>query len=411
VAPVDPPAASSVPEDFGVSDQPLANKVLEPPDQESSGRATEAQKKNLPLGLAAAVAGVLILIVALGIAAVHNRVAGGTSSAPASPTNSAAQPDAAATPRDTPGGAARSEAGQPATGDPRVTLTLVYTLQHPTQDGQLKVIFSPDGRLLASGDMAQDKIKIWDVASRTELRTINGDDPWLHSIAFSPDSELLESGDQAAIKGWDVSTGAEVRRIEVPSYVMTLGPGGQYIAAGCLDKTIRFWRAATGAELGRYPPQGYIAGAIAFGPGGVTLAVGHNDNTIHLWDVSSAKELRVLSQATAAVIPVDSTVFSPDGGLLASSSYKTITLWDPTTGTALRTLTGHTDAVTAIAFSPDGQLLASASADKTIRLWSPSTGKDLGAYNGQQSVAFSPDGSFLATGGKQISVYRITVEK
>ena len=127
---------------------------------------------------------------------------------------------------------------------------------------------------------------------------------------------------------------------------------------------------------------------MAFGPGGVLLAAGHTDNTIHLWDVSSAKELRVLSQKNADVLPVDSVAFSPDGGLLVSSSFKTITLWDPATGSALRTLPGHTDFVTAVAFSPDGQLLASASADKTIRLWNPHTGKELGVYPGQESVGF-----------------------
>ena len=91
-----------------------------------------------------------------------------------------------------------SEPGPPSTSDPRVTLTPVYTLPHPTRYGQLKVAFSPDGGLLASGDVTQDTIKLWDMTSRTELRTIDlGNKPFLHFVAFSSDNRLLVTGDQA----------------------------------------------------------------------------------------------------------------------------------------------------------------------------------------------------------------------
>src|SRR5258707_6260078 len=69
---------------------------------------------------------------------------------------------------------------------------------------------------------------------------------------------------------------------------------------------------------------------------------------------------------------------SPDGGLLASASFtKTIKLWDPYTGEHLRTLQGHSHWLRSVAFSPDGGLLASASDDKTIMLWDPHTGEHL----------------------------------
>ncbi|MEN3002201.1 MAG: hypothetical protein ABDI19_10240 [Armatimonadota bacterium] len=103
---------------------------------------------------------------------------------------------------------------------------------------------------------------------------------------------------------------------------------------------------------------------------------------------------------------VYSVAFSPDGQLLASGSEdRIIRLWRVADGQLLRTLTGHTHIVYSVAFSPDGQLIASASGsrDRTIKLWQVSTGQLLRTYDeetgiGVPSVQFSPNGAYFAYG-------------
>jgi predicted NACHT family NTPase len=111
---------------------------------------------------------------------------------------------------------------------------------------------------------------------------------------------------------------------------------------------------------------------------------------------------------------VTSVAFSPDGRLLASGSFdKTIELWEVATGSEVDTL-GPTGYVVSVAFSPDGRLLASGSSDKTIRLWEVATGSEVRTLTGHTdwvySVAFSPDGRLLASGSgdRTIKLWEVT---
>ncbi len=161
------------------------------------------------------------------------------------------------------------------------------------------------------------------------------------------------------------------------------------------------------ADLSRSTVTRTLGGvfAAAFSPTGKQLATSL-DHEIWLWEVANLKHMITYSGHSAWVQAV---AFSPDGQILASGSNdQTIKLWNVETGQCLKTLRGHTSLVQAVAFSSDGNILASGSNDQTVRLWNVKTGKCSSILLGHSDrvffTCFSADGKTLVTGGEDQTV-------
>lgn len=153
---------------------------------------------------------------------------------------------------------------------------------------------------------------------------------------------------------------------------------------------------------------------VALSPDGTQFAtVPYYETSIKLWDVSSGQFLGVLRGHEGAVVSI---AYSPDGELLASVSQDmTVRLWRLSDGLCIHVLHGHTDEVWSVGFSPNGSLLVSGSRDTTVKIWQVSDGTLVHTLEGHEdavtSVSFSPDGDHVVSGSADtmMRAWRATV--
>ena len=286
--------------------------------------------------------------------------------------------------------------------------------------------FSPDGKTLASAGMG-GTVRLWNMDTGEQVRslvrlglantdqefpTVNQRRAWIDTLAFSPDGSTLASGDHhGTVQLWRVDDGKLLSTTKAhtnPISALAFSRDKPILMSVDREGMLHTWNASTGAQLSTFTLSGHVGWgfALGFATGGTTLAsVGWapQDNTVQFWDISRGKEL------TSVMLPQSSVAnahaFSPDGEILASATdnMNIIELWDLHTSSLQATLRGHTWFVETLVFSPDSKLLASGGREGVIYVWDTNTGERKKTLEGHQisvnALAFSPNGRMLASAG------------
>jgi WD40 repeat protein/serine/threonine protein kinase len=273
----------------------------------------------------------------------------------------------------------------------------------------VEAAFSPDGKQLASASWDKT-VKIWDLAAGRAgernplLHTLGGHRARLTAVAFSPDGRRVASASwDETVKVWDAGSGQEIATLPGkagPVYGVAFSADGSSLASAHHDGTVRLWNWATGQQVRSIPAHGHPVLGVAFSPDGQLLAsAGGKARSVGVWKAATGENLHLFRSQEGIVWSV---AFSPDGRRLASTAGRDgmVRIWDVATGAEERTLK-HGIRISRVAFSRDGQQLATVSQDQDVRLYDTTTGQELGVIRSHVGdvwgVAFSPDGRRLAT--------------
>ncbi len=285
-------------------------------------------------------------------------------------------------------------------------------------EGIESLAFSPDGTLLATSfSYPAEGVKLWQMP---EGRLVGMLPTSGYALAFSPDGQLLAVAETKAITLWRVKDGKRVRSLSCSFSIinrsLAFSPDGTLLAAVCADR-LEVWKVSDGSKL-FVPWIQWIRGTgIAFSPDSELLAV--NGDGVMLYNARDGKEVRTLlrNRYCSAGCAV---AFSSDGQLVAASieydygSYG-IKIWKVSDGQEVRSYQAESRYLNkAVAFVPSKKVLAIAEGS-TIKLWDLESDEWVGSFQGHTSenraLAISPDGKYLASGGDDgVALWQIKTE-
>ncbi len=266
------------------------------------------------------------------------------------------------------------------------------------------------------------------------------------AVVFSPDGKLLASGGDASVRLRDPQTGKEVRRLDAPGGTTTcvaFSPGGDLVAAGGTDRTVRVWVVASGRPVLSLKADDGTICSLAFRPDGMALAAGTEEGTLRVWELLHGTLLRAIRRDHALLwrvawsgdgctlvcatgerglrridtrtwedLPARDTTdagecfvaASRDGRRFFTMSIEGVgRIWAFDAPAEAFTLESWSKA-TCAAWAPDASVIATGDRDGVVQIWEAATGKSLRrlveGIGPIQAVAFSPNGGTLATGSQ-----------
>src|ERR1700741_663548 len=293
--------------------------------------------------------------------------------------------------------------------------------------GAARLLFSPDGRLLATGTYRSNTIKLWETATNRKLRDLSSSGQAVSalppSVAFSRDSRLVAaSGGDNSVTVWDVLSGRELYKLGGTAQGSMMASLGVYFIAFTSDNrlvtisdAVRVWDLSTGRELGTFESE--MAGIAGFGGSNSGLTLSPDGTQLLLITMGVNPEVKFMDLAGGREVrrvklpddQVDSLqlAFNSEGHLLAAGiNNKRLKFWD-LTAKKDRELATTTKEFCHVEFNRDGRLLA-LSDNYSVKLWDTATLREVASFTvptsinypqGDAFISFSEDGKRLATGG------------
>ena len=286
-----------------------------------------------------------------------------------------------------------------------------------SKDSVMAVAWSPDQRYLASAGYDQ-VITLWDLETGRAERVFKGHSGRIWSLVFSPDGKsLLSAGLDTTARVWDVASGRQLRVLTNGDGVWQalFSPDGQVIATAAINGGGRLWDARSGAVVSERLDHDQAVLTIAFSPDGRRLACAGGgwaldndaDTTVSVIDRSGDGDR--VRRFKAHRQTIHHVRFSPDGSLLATASADgTAKLWNVHTGAEIRSFQRDSQfqSIFDVDFSPDGRWLALSGMGWNVgsaRIFEVATGHTMRSLEGHglgvMQIKFSPDGTRLATAG------------
>ena len=283
--------------------------------------------------------------------------------------------------------------------------TIVKLEGHEGQGGCWCASFSPDGTRLVSGGVDQ-RVRVWDTSSGKLLHSLDGHTGFVTAVDFSRDGRKILSGSvDTTLRFWDAASGELLQTFGghgSPVTSATFSPDGHWVASSGGQSVIK-WDAKHGQkQVVMEGHTGYVT-AVTFSPDSKRIVSGSVDKTVMVWDATVGEALLTLEGHAGGVWAVACAASKSQPAIIASGDDKhVVRMWDLESGKPLFTIRGHSGPVTSIDFSPDGQRIASCSADALVKVWDATTSQEADVLaSGDTSVTvtvFQADGRRVICG-------------